>query len=339
MRTRANLLLTAALLWIACSAIAADPGTSLVSDNPADSTTPPPQSGCGCQSDPSCLSSLCDRFAEQCKCGAVWSFSADAVALQRSNTREQPLLSDRMGNVLLDAEHFNSCTAVGFQLDAIRHGPCGWDVELGYFQVDGWIASAFLPGGGPRTPDVSARYWSALHLAELNIRRQCCDRLTLLAGFRTGELDETYDVTGSVFRGLATINFTTRTFNHLYGFQLGGDWQCYNNGGPLRVDALCKAGIYENVASHDFGASAGPNYLPLLEERRNQTAFMGQAGAVATYAVTCHLSLRASVEAVWLEGVALAPEQVDLNGPGMSGIDTSGGLFYYGGGLGAELRF
>ena len=43
---------------------------------------------------------------------------------------------------------------------------------------------------------------------------------------------------------------------------------------------------------------------------RNQAAFMGEAGAVATYDVTCHLSFRASCQAMWIEGVALAPEQI-----------------------------
>jgi hypothetical protein len=330
-------LTIAALLWAGCLPVtlqAAEPGMLQVSDNPGANTIAPPQCGCGCQSEPSCLSSVCDRFAEQCKCGAYWSFSADALALQRSNTRKQPLFYDANGAVLLDAEHFNSCTSVGFQLDAIRHGPCGWDLELGYFQVDGWIASDIIPGSFSLT--TLARYWSALHLAELNVRRQWCEGLTLLAGFRAGELDEIFTLSNPVITDTVAA---TRTFNHLYGFQLGGEWECYNMGGPLRINALCKAGVYENVASHDFSINPNTFGFPSLEAHRNQAAFMGEAGAVATYDVTCHLSFRASLTAVWLEGVALAPEQVSINTSRTFGIDTSGGLFYYGGGLGMELRY
>ena len=57
--------------------------------------------------------------------------------------------------------------------------------------------------------------------------------------------------------------------------------------------------------------------------------------------MTCHLSLRASCQAVWIEGVALAPEQIGANDfdTNANSIDTHGGIFYYGGGLGAEVKF
>ena len=50
--------------------------------------------------------------------------------------------------------------------------------------------------GLPRRPTAEARYTSALHLAEINVRRQWCDGLTLLVGFRTGELNELYSASG-----------------------------------------------------------------------------------------------------------------------------------------------
>ena len=78
-----------------------------------------------------------------------------------------------------------------------------------------------------------------------------------------------------------------------------------------------------------------------LDAHRNQATFMGEAGLVATYQVTCHFALRASCQAVWIEGVALAPEQIGATDftTGAASIDTHGGIFYYGGGLGAELKF
>ncbi len=73
----------------------------------------------------------------------------------------------------------------------------------------------------------------------------------------------------------------------------------------------------------------------------SQTSFLGETGAVATYAVTKHLAFRASLDAIWLTGVALAPEQISsVNLRRQTDVvNTSGGVFYYGGSLGMECRF
>ena len=63
---------------------------------------------------------------------------------------------------------------------------------------------------------------------------------------------------------------------------------------------------------------------------RNQAAFLGEAGAVATYALTKRLAFRASAEALWLTGLALAPEQVTAFNlrTFRDTINTSGAAFY-----------
>ena len=62
---------------------------------------------------------------------------------------------------------------------------------------------------------------------------------------------------------------------------------------------------------------------------------------MATYAVTKHLAFRASLDAIWLTGVALVPEQINsVNLRRRTDVvNSSGGVFYYGGGLGMECRF
>jgi len=177
----------------------------------------------------------------------------------------------------------------------------------------------------------------------VNLRHEWIDGLTLLAGFRMGELDEFYNAGGPGLVTSTTVNMYAKTFNHLYGFQVGGDWQFYNMGGPLTISALCKAGIYGNSAtqrSHQAD-SANPASNITIEASRSQAAFLGETGLVANYRVTKHLSFHASLEAVWLEGVALAPEQINKTDftAGTASIDTHGGIFYYGGGLGLELKF
>ena len=111
-------------------------------------------------------------------------------------------------------------------------------------------------------------------------------------------------------------------------------------GGPLTVNALCKAGIYGNSANQRIHQN-DPTTEQTLEASRCQGAFIGETGLLLKYRVTRHLSFRASAQAVWIEGVALAPEQVGATDftAGTATIDTHGGIFYYGGGCGMELTF
>ncbi len=319
---------------------------------------------CDGQCEPGLLASVFGRFLNPSECDPHWSFNAEAVALQRTSTRNQTLFSEASTLTappeLLNSRHLDFPTALGFELGAVRRGPCGWEWELGYFQIDGWNANytstgdssliADASGGGIAVVDGEAHYKSAIHLAELNLRRQWYDGLTLSVGFRAGELDELYSAYGT-YSGAgpiasAPISLNINTYNYLYGFQTGADYEFYNMGGPLKISALCKAGIYGNSATQSSRLIEGNLDEPqkidqTLAAHRYQAAFMGEAGAVATYQVTCHLSLRASCQAVWIEGVALAPEQISetLYDSGLTSIDTHGGIFYYGGGLGAELKF
>jgi hypothetical protein len=317
----------------------------------------PQQAACGGAEHPCALATITNRFVNPGDCDPRWSFSADGVAMQRSTTRNQSLFRDINGTEdLLNSKNLDFPAAMGFQLSAVRHGPCGWDVELGYFQIDGWAANASVPGtsllvastdntgallAGFLVDDAQARYSSALHFAEINLKREWCDGLTLLAGFRLGELNEIYSAGGIGARSPVAINLENRTFNHLYGFQVGADYEFYNMGGPLRINALCKSGIYGNFAQQYSHMVEEGSSDTTLDANRNQAAFIGEAGVVATYDVTSHLSLRASFQAMWIEGVALAPEQIGATdfAQGTTTIDTHGGVFYYGGGLGAEVKF
>jgi len=326
----------------------------LPADTPAtNGTGQPAAASCGCGNGGgfAAAGDRCRAFGLGCAC---WSFSADAVAMQRTNTRNQPLLEPGPSTLLLpelNAQHLDFPVALGFQLGAVRHGPCGWDLELGYFQIDGWEATAYRPGVSYMNTDVhgenfivrdaQVRYTSALHLGEINLRREWFDGLTLLAGFRMGELDEVYGADAIGARVPVPVSVGVHTFNHLYGFQLGADYEIYNMGRPLRISALCKAGIYANAASQRIRQIDTGFTDETLSASRDQTAFLGEAGLKLTYQLTRHLAFRASYSAVWLEGVALAPEQINSTDflAGTAEINTTGGIFYHGGTLGMELKF
>ncbi len=94
------------------------------------------------------------------------------------------------------------------------------------------------------------RYTAGLHLGEINLRHEWFDGVTLLAGFGIGELDEHYHVDGlDYYDGVSTVTLDTQTFNHLYGFQVGADYDVFEEYGPLHLHLLTKTGIYGNVAN------------------------------------------------------------------------------------------
>jgi hypothetical protein len=253
---------------------------------------------------------------------------------------------------LLDANNINFPVGYGPKVSAIRHGVCGFDVEASYFQIQGITASGFVPGTSQMTDGFgstllvtggTANYTSTLYNGELNLRRQVTQRLTLLGGFRMVELDEHYLGSGAdPFAPGSVFNVSTSTYNHLFGGQIGADFQMINRGGPLQINVVCKAGVLGNSADQNYRLDASGTPLQLISAPSScETSFLGDTAVVATYAVTKHLALRASIDAIWLTGVGLAPEQLSsVNLRNQSDfVNTSGGVFYYGGSLGMECRF
>ena len=133
------LSLATALAWFGWSAVAAEAqapdacqleGNCALPDQcqyPTEESCPGPDCGC----------------VTPCECGPRWTFAAEAIALQRTNTRSQTLFSSGGSTEpaqlldgtteLLNARNLNFPVAFGYQFSAIRHDVlgCGWDVEVG----------------------------------------------------------------------------------------------------------------------------------------------------------------------------------------------------------------
>jgi hypothetical protein len=345
------LSVAAALSWSAAAAEAGRPVVYEVTDRPAAAGQNPFVDE-GASGEPSGLiGRMCDT--DSC-CGPRWTFTAEGLALERTGTRKRPLLLDtRSGADLLDSQTMGFPVAYGMQLSAIYHNVCGRDLEFVYFQVDGFDASGNVPGNSLIEPDMNgpmimvrdgrARYTSALYNGEVNVRTQYCEWLTLLAGFRMLQLNEQLGAEGlDVQSRLVPAWMQVNANNHLYGLQLGAEGELYNCGGALQVSGLCKAGVFGNAAEQNcrvVDACIGVDER--LGATRNQATFLGETGVVLTYALTKRLAFRASAEAMWLNGVALAPEQISTTNlrAERACVNTSGGVFYYGGGMGLEARF
>ena len=193
-----------------------------------------------------------DGFAGGGPCGPCWTFAAEVIALERTNTRSVPLFVPAPADAPkpLDANQLDFPVAYGPKLSAIRHGVCGFDVEVLYFQVDGFTGQALLPGTSRMIVDMAdtnlmvtdgiGRYTSALYNGELNVRRRWTDWLTLLAGFRMVELDEHYFGCGTDFYNALTDSLATNTFNHLYGGQIGAEAEVFNRGDRCKSTSWAK---------------------------------------------------------------------------------------------------
>jgi hypothetical protein len=316
----------------------------------------------------SCNPGCCDAGCSQrCYCPR-WTASADFIILDRLGTKSQTLVrrvirDEQTSGItdVLNSDDFHQGFYGGPRVGLIRHGDCCYDIELLYFQIDGWKSSRSvapeldsLPDGATHPSEegllfsvpgyniytydsIRFDYTSKLYNAEINVRWNPCCRVTMLAGFRWVELRENLE--GSFMPYLFESFWNTNTNNNLYGFQIGADAKVVDRG-CFSIDGLVKAGIFGNHAEQS-SFLRGEEYTGFGSASTNHTAFLGELGLQCKYQVSCHLTLRAGYEAIWLQGVALAPGQIPVTNvyENEVGINTSGGVFYHGATAGFEYSF
>jgi hypothetical protein len=274
-----------------------------------------------------------------------WTVRAGTIILHRSAPGPIVLVTDSPGtSVLLKAADFDFGFKAGPDVSLIRHGTIA-DLEFRFFRVDGWnaigptvtsqtgaMARFQTPLLVQGTVTVSSNYRSELESFEANLRRPINSWLTLLAGFRYVELNDGALAMAFDLGGGESANFNVNACNALYGFQLGADAVLWNWGGRLRVEGTGRVGVYNNHVSNrsslvqtngdDFFAAAGTNHA----------AFVGELGLTAVYEFTPRLAARAGYELFWVQGVALASDQLAATrlAEGTADVDASGSAFYHG---------
>ena len=164
--------------------------------------------------------------------------------------------------------------------------------------------------------------------------------LDVLCGFRYVSFDEGLILASDNAREQVDARYDLGTDNDLYGLQLGARWRGYRN--RLGLEALGKAGIYYNDASQRQilvdQLPSNPVQLRDAWDSSSDVAFLGELGLTLLYEVTPALTLRGGYSLLWIEGVALAPDQLDFALVGGNRIDMAGGAFYHGASLGLEFR-
>ena len=154
-------------------------------------------------------------------------------------------------------------------------------------------------------------YSSRLYNAELNVRWNPYDRLTLLAGFRWANLSEGLQGTLPELPGTWPDRknpfWDASVRNNLYGFQIGADGKLLERG-RFSINGLIKAGIFGNDVVETTGVSIDRTVY-WESASTGHVAFLGETGLQCKYQVAQRLLFKLGYEAIWLQGVALAPGQ------------------------------
>ena len=196
------------------------------------------------------------------------------------------------------------------------------------------------PGGFWQTQDFpyQGMTWAEatnLYNAEINGRLAVSDWLTLLTGFRWLQLNDSLqgtltptDRTAPDWKTTAAgllykINeipeganppgdyppfWTANTENNLFGLQIGAEGKILKVG-RFSLAGHLKTGIYDNYATQSAAVSIA-KAVTTGQATTNQVAFASEAGLTIKYQLIHGLELQAGYEVILLDGIALAPQQI-----------------------------
>ena len=190
----------------------------------------------------------------------------------------------------------------------------------------------------------SAAYGSEFHSGEFNIRKRCDECLTWVAGMRIVDFSDT--LVTSTTAPTAREYYTIDADNHMFGFQFGFDAELINCDGQFHIDSIFRVGMLFNRADQTTRVPvfAGlPPGAPVANASANEnhTTFLSEIGLRAVYELNNRVSIGTGYHLIWLEGLALAPDQIpatSLTG-GNTTLDTGGGLLLHGAAINMTVRF
>jgi len=147
------------------------------------------------------------------------------------------------------------------------------------------------------------------------------------------------------------LSYNINVHNNMVGPQIGGDlWMCILPG--LRVGAEGKAAVLANRAAVESTISTnvpanGSVPEPLVEDLvENDVSFLGEANLFLTYRLNYQWTLRGGYQFLYVDGVALAPENfnaqppfVDASPRAPGDVNDNGSVFYHGWFAGTEFMW
>ena len=303
----------------------------------------------------------------------LWTSYAltDALFWGRDNqASNQPLIvSETTGATIVSAQDLQFPFSAGVRALYGQRAPDRGGWEIGYFGVYGQSATQFLAATPPdfiQIPDPLAqsllfegetatiKYNSVINSAEFNLfststewRNHTSSWLTVdwLAGFRyVGVEEEAAIIIDCCVPGgeAVPVPYGVRTRNNLFGAQIGNRsrWTWRN----WALEGWAKAGLFGN-AQEQIGNPLydvfGEPVRPGRSATGGQVSFVGDINTSVVYRLTDVWGIRAGYNLIWIDGLALAPNQFDFSNDGTSGtrLVSGGGIFMQGANLGLEARW
>ena len=171
-----------------------------------------------------------------------------------------------------------------------------------------------------------------------------CRSLEWFAGFRYIELGSDLNITAASFPPPFTETgaYAIHTTNRLFGGQIGGRVRRTVN--HFGFELTGKVGIYGNDADQNQSVVDFPNFplRPTTSVQANNVAFEGELNLSGIFRINDVWSLKAGYSVMWIEGLALAPDQLDFNiavSPSGNTLTSDGGMFIHGANVGLEARW
>jgi len=286
------------------------------------------------------------------------------------------------GNTFISTSDLNTNFIPGLQATAGIRLNNGRTVELDYFGLYGGSTTATAVKPDPNAllifpnnlagnafvdmGDTNVNYSSQINSFALNLPCCCacsnsgacdacaCDAygfgqsnnqsITWFSGFRYLSVNQRLNIVAqrTVANAVEQGAYNVRTQNNLFGGQLGARFR--RTSGRLGWDATGFAGIFGNAAQQTQSVTDFPNFAlrPSVTDSKGAVAFVGGGNLSGLYSLTKVLNLRAGYNAIWIDGLALAPDQLDFNlaaAQAGSRINNNGGMFLHGANVGLERRW
>ena len=303
----------------------------------------------------------------------LWTSYALAEALfwQRDNQAFNRPLGVNVGDgaTVLETNDLQFPVAAGVRTFYGQRSPEDGGWELGYFGVYGQTATN-VQGGTPPTfvqlPDplggnltedgefLTGKYSSVLNSAEVNLFATDSDwiddpagwaTVDWLAGFRYVGVEEDASLTTDCCQmdgQYLVVPYRARTRNNMFGGQLGvrgrRAWDRWAVEGWAKAALM---GVAQEQIQDPIFDYTGFQQRPALSRSGGEVGFVGDLTMSAVYRITDVWGIRAGYSLLWLDGLALAPDQFDFATDAGAGTQlvNSSGIFYHGANLGLEARW
>jgi hypothetical protein len=253
-----------------------------------------------------------------------------------------PALDVQVAARLLAGYRLNGATAI----EVVYLGPFEWsdartavgDDDLG---IPGALGLASLDFFGADV--IRVDYTSKLDNVEINLARSAflTDVFDLILGFRYVTLDEGFNINSTDYE-TGSSDYNIQTQNELYGGQCG--LRLRRSLSFVAIELTGKAGFFASNAEQTQSVSDFPPPFSLRPQRTSAadgTAFLTELACVAVVPLDAHWNLRFGYNLIWIDDVALAPDQLDFSNTPASGtlLDDNGRIFLHGGVAGVECRW